>query len=306
MSVTLHADLDAAQRDAVLALAADVAAADGIDAISEQPLLDVRRPTGRPVRHALVRDGDSLVAYAQADLGSGSPTSTELAVHPDHRRRGHGTAALAALRAAGGGPLSVWAHGDLPAARAFAAARGLTRTRDLYVLGRDLASAPTELPSPAPGTRVDAFRPGVDEEAWVALNAVAFADHPEQGRMTVADLRARQAEPWFDPDRLWLVRDAGASDAPPTSSAPPDHLLASMWVKAPPGTGEAEIYVLAVHPSAQSRGLGGQLTQHALADARARGDRRMVLYVDGGNAAAVRVYERSGFGTDRTHAQYTG
>lgn len=303
MPVTTPADLTPADRDAVLALAAAVAEADAVEAISEQPLLDVRRPTGRPVRHALVRDGGELVAYAQADLGSGVPTSAELAVHPGHRRRGHGTAALADLRDAvaaeldGGGTLSVWAHGDLPPARAFAAARGLARTRDLYVMGLDLAGGTVAQPDPTPGTRVDPFRPGVDEEAWVTLNAAAFADHPEQGRMTAADLLAREEEPWFDPDRLWFVRPAEDPDAPP---------LASMWVKAPPGEPAVEIYALAVHPGAQGRGLGGQLTDHALADARARGDARMELYVDGDNAAAVRVYERAGFVVDETHAQYTG
>ena len=399
MSVTVRAELDRAERDAVVALAAEVAAADGVEAISEQPLLDVRRPGGRPVLHALVHDGDALVAYAQADLDSGTPTSVELAVRPDGRRRGHGTAALAALREAvaeageragtdadddrreadvtgtrpegtgeaGAGPdaggdpesdrgdtaapgtLSGWAHGDLAPARAFAAARGLRRTRDLHVMGLDLA-APGEAaalepaggdgarsgpPEPAPGTRIDTFRPGVDEDAWVTLNAAAFASHPEQGRMTAEDLRAREEEPWFDADRLWLVRstetteatestettettepdapeggpaavrgDTGAGDVPATPA--PGELLASMWVKAPPGTGEAEIYALAVHPGAQGRGLGGLLTEHALADARARGDSRMTLYVDGDNRAAVRVYERAGFGVDETHAQYTG
>ena len=98
--------------------------------------------------------------------------------------------------------------------------------------------------------------------------------------------------------------DTGAGDVPATPA--PGELLASMWVKAPPGTGEAEIYALAVHPGAQGRGLGGLLTEHALADARARGDSRMTLYVDGDNRAAVRVYERAGFGVDETHAQYTG
>ena len=36
--------------------------------------------------------------------------------------------------------------------------------------------------------RVLPFRPGRDEEAWLRVNARAFDWHPEQGRMTRADL----------------------------------------------------------------------------------------------------------------------
>ena len=43
------------------------------------------------------------------------------------------------------------------------------------------------------------------------LNAAAFADHPEQGRLTREDLEARMAEPWFDPTGLIYVVDEAAA-----------------------------------------------------------------------------------------------
>jgi ribosomal protein S18 acetylase RimI-like enzyme len=52
---------------------------------------------------------------------------------------------------------------------------------------------------------------------------------------------------------------------------------------------------MAVLPEARRRGVARALVQRLLADAQARGDRRMVLEVIEQNAAAVRLYESAGF-----------
>lgn len=316
--------LDESARDEVAALAERAAAQDGAEPLPEQALLAVRRPGGGEHAHLLIRtsEGGDLLGYAQVDLGGGEPYATEILVDPEARRRGLGSVLLSAARTlpvdgetlgpahegAPAHPVAVWSHGDLRQARAFALARGLHRHRELHVLARPVAdgdAAALQDEFAPEGLRLDRFRPGVDEEAWVRVNAAAFADHPEQGRMRVADLRARQGQEWFDPARLYLVREAGSGTEAAEVDAAADP-LAFLWMKQEPGEQDAELYVLGVHPDAQGRGLGGRLTRVALADTARHGAARTILYVDGDNAAALATYRRAGFEVERTEAQYLG
>lgn len=285
----------------VRALAARARDVDGVAPLSEQPLLRLA-DSAAPVVHLTARTpaGD-LVGYAQVDTET---ASAELVVDPAHRRRGAGRALLDAARphAGDGAALKVWAHGDLPAARAFAAATGLVVVRELRKLRLDLAGRTdaTHRPLP-PGTTLRTFVPGQDEEAWRRVNARAFAHHPEQGRLTVADVRAREREPWFDPAGFLLAERDGV-------------LVGSVWTKVHPAGTEAdepvgEIYAVGVDPDAQGTGLGAALTSAGLDHLASRGLATVVLYVDADNTAAVRTYDRQGFvraATDVMFASDTG
>jgi len=248
-----------------------------------------------------------VVGYAHVDRGGAVPTA-QLVVDPPARRRGVGRALLEAAAGdapgagAPPGPLEAWAHGDLPAARALAAAAGFLPVHELWRMAADLVRhAPAEPAWPA-GCTVRRFVPGRDEAAWLAVNAAAFADHPEQGRWTAHDLGAREREPWFDPAGFLLAHAADGA------------LVGFVWTKVHPA-GEladepvGEVYVLGVAPAAQGAGLGRALTAAGLAYLVGRGLRTAVLWVAGDNAAAIRTYRRAGFertALDVRYARRTG
>ncbi|CAL9485724.1 mycothiol synthase [Streptomyces cellulosae] len=291
-SLQTYTALDQEQVDAVLALLDEAARADGQQAVSEQGRLQLRGGEREGVQHLLLSVGEELVGYAQLeDTDPVEPPAAELVVHPAYRGQGHGRALGTALLAASGKRLRVWAHGGHSAARHLAQVLGLTLFRELRQMRRPLANL--DLPDPVlpEGVTVRTFEPGRDDAAWLALNAAAFAHHPEQGSLTQRDLDDRKAEPWFDPAGFFLAEREG-------------RLVGFHWTKVHAEEGLGEVYVLGVAPDAQGGGLGKALTTIGLRHLAERGLPTAMLYVDADNKAAVSVYERLGFVTHETDLMY--
>ncbi|MET8305962.1 mycothiol synthase [Micromonospora sp. NPDC005173] len=281
----------------VLALSRSAGDTDGADPLDEHVLLRLRDP-GAPAVHLIARaDDGTLTGYAHLDTTDPvGGIGVELVVHPAYRRRGTGRALVRGVLASATGPLRAWAHGDHPSAAALAVDLGFTRVRVLWQLRRPLA-APLPEPRLDDGVVLRAFRPGADDAAWLALNARAFAEHPEQGRWTSDDLRVRLAEPWFDPAGFLLAEETATG-----------RLLGFHWTKVHERPGSArigEVYVLGVEPTAHGGGLGRALTTAGLAYLRdRRGLDRVMLYVDDSNTGAVALYERLGFARWSAHINY--
>jgi mycothiol synthase len=272
---------------------------DAVAPLSEHAMLHLRYGGDPPARNILLwRDG-KLAGYAHLD--SADPAegpAGEMVIDPAFRQQGLGRALGGALVAeAGDTRLRVWAHGDLPAATRLAAAAGFTRSRALWQMRRPL-DAPLDEPHLADGVSVRTFRVGHDEDAWVRLNHLAFAHHPEQGAWTRADLEMREQEPWFDPDGFFIAEK---------NSQP----IGFHWTKIHSADGErsrdehepdehghdaiGEVYVVGVDPAAQGLGLGRALTLIGLRYLRDRGLSQVMLYVDEANTPAIRLYEALGF-----------
>ncbi|GAA1227848.1 mycothiol synthase [Kitasatospora nipponensis] len=302
------------ERDGALKVLAAALAEDGREAVSEQGRIRLRS-AGQPrpaVTHLVQltpaaspapdRPSPQVVGYAQLEGRSGSSGPTaELVVEPSRRGEGLGRHLLDALLTEAAAPLDIWAHGDHPAARHLAARYGAELVRELRQMRRGGPfTVPLEsTPLPA-GVTLRTFRPGVDDEAWLRLNALAFSHHPEQGSWTAQDLADRMAEPWFDPAGFFLAFRG-------------ERLVGFHWTKVHPagvaGPALGEVYVVGVDPQEQGSGLGRALTAAGLRHLTGSGpgDRGLggvLLYVDEGNTAAVRVYERLGFTVHEVDLMY--
>ncbi|PSK99590.1 mycothiol synthase [Murinocardiopsis flavida] len=301
--VQITESLSPQQAEDVAALAEEARGSDGTAPISEQGLLRVRygADPGAVRFHLLYEEAgdgpDVLRGFGGIERSPGEPDSAELVVAPEHRRRGLGGWLLRSLvEDAAPEGMRVWAHGDLPGAKALAAAAGLGRARSLWRMVLPLRpSAPVAEPpvSPELDRRVEIrpFRVGADDQAWLTVNARAFADHPEQGGITLADLRQRQAEPWFDPEGFFVAEDVESGA-----------LAGYHWTKThadgaglTDGAPAGEVYAVGVDPDWHGMGLGRTLTATGLRHLERQGLTLVLLYVDEDNRAAVRLYESLGF-----------
>jgi mycothiol synthase len=262
--------------------------ADGVAPVGDQVLREL--PHDR-TRHLLALDGDEVAGYLNL---TADPAMAELVVHPDARRRGIGSAMARTGLAEGGADTRVWAHGNLEAARATAAALGLVVARELLQMRRPLTDLPpVTIPD---GVRLTTYTGPADDAELLRVNNAAFAWHPEQGGWTDVEIAERRGEPWFDPAGLFMAVDEQT-----------DKLLGFHWTKV--HTADlGEVYVVGVDPAAQGRGIGGTLTLvglHHLADRLSESEQPVVmLYVEADNSAAVKTYQRLGFDVANVDAAY--
>ncbi|MGD7001374.1 mycothiol synthase [Corynebacterium halotolerans] len=281
-----------------LAVARAAEAADGVAPLSEQFLLGISDPrVGH--RHIVVFDGDEMVAVAGLE-----GDTAELVVHPERRRSGVGTMLYRRLRLAHRG-LQVWAHGNLPGARALAAQEQLNTVRELLVFQieepalRDAAqfSVPEGFQVADLHDSREQFGTDKVDRDWLQANNDAFAWHPEQGGWDLERLARAQEAEWFSDRDVLFLWDTHGERA---------ELAGFHWTKwhteETPAFGE--VYVVGLAAAYRGRGLGGPILQLGLEHLQRRGAEKVILYVEADNEAAVKVYRNAGFTVSEQHTVY--
>ncbi|WP_111720733.1 mycothiol synthase [Homoserinimonas sp. OAct 916] len=291
-------------------------AVDGQSAFNDQALADLT--AGR--RSLLVVEDAPGVSpstdaglLGAAILGQGE---LEFTITPSHRRRGlgaklleqalaeHGAAENSAVENSADensadensadentGALLAWSHGDHPGARVLAARTRFSPVRTLLQLRR--GESAEQLDQTVPDPSITTFRVGTDESAWLKLNSLAFAHHPEQGRLTLADLENRMAEPWFSAENFLVMHNADGD------------LVGFNWLKVEPENPQTgEIYAIGVHPGSAGKGIGRRLMNAGLARLESIGATSTTLYVEADNVPAVALYRSLGFTDHTVDVQY--
>ena len=286
---------------AVTRLHDDAEAVDGHASLGEAVWRDLDRPLEPASAGVVAVEDDRAVGFAYVHRSDNvTPAHWDLGfvVHPDARKEA--SVAVALLERAvehvavnAGGLVVLWIFEPDERDDGAAARAGFRRQRDL--LQMRVALPIGETAAWPPGVDVRPFVPGEDDAAWLAVNNRAFAGHPEQGGWAESTLARRLTEPWFDPKGFLLAFDA-------------DGLAGFCWTKIHPATdGDpelGEIFVIGVDPSRKGAGLGRALVIAGLASLADRGIRTGMLFVDGDNEAALRLYESLGFTVHRRDRAY--
>jgi len=285
--------LSKSQQESVLALIKAAHDFDGTPAIREHVLLHLRHGGDRSDSHLLIEENKEVIAYAHldtTDLVAGP--SVEAVVHPSHRGNGLGSLILKESIKICGDKTRIWSHGDLPAAKAIAASLKLERFWSNVLMSKPLG----EIQPVTSKYPIRTFIPGLDNRAFLALNNNVFANYPDQGGWSEADLKVRVNESWFDDKGFFVAEDMGeligfcwtkihGAHTHSHSSSDDDHGHEAL----------GEIYVLAVNPDYKGKGVGRDLTITGLNYLKYQGLNNVMLYVGVENKSAFNLYKSLGF-----------
>jgi mycothiol synthase len=140
----------------------------------------------------------------------------------------------------------------------------------------------------------DAWSTAVDRDLHelVQINNRAFADHPEQGKRSLADFQQRLAADWCGGRGVVVARDGD------------DRIGGFAWMKCIPFR-PAELYVIAVDPNVIGTGLGRRLVRAGFEHTVKHHDTTTaMLFVELGNQRARSLYRSMGFRHIRHQSVY--
>jgi mycothiol synthase len=249
---------------------------------------DIERSLSRvpadPEGALLALEGDRVVGYC-------IPRHDDLTIHPDARRRGHGSRLVAAARelVAGRGLPYLMLHGPthLAGTRAFIEAMGASYHSSLWLFELP-AGTPVPAPSFPEGFTTRTLSPDMDLADLVTLMNGTFADHPTPLSWPLETVRLVHGLPEFDPQGILLVAPPGEPEQPIA--------FTKVEYSADPGEDpQGWVGLIGVMPAWRGRGLGRGLLHWGVAYLRGRGAVKIELSAEAMNERATGIYRRAGF-----------
>jgi GNAT superfamily N-acetyltransferase len=238
------------------------------------------------------RDGE-LVGWAFGGLDAYAPVRTAafggVSVHPDHRRRGHGSAlweALAGdLREAGARRIVAFSHSD-PGSKAFLESNGFRHEGTHRTLVLDPRALPPA-PEPPEGVEIVPMRSFEDApERLFAADSESAQDEPGPSDFSGMTLDVWRRLVWNHPD---CDRDVG------TVAVVDGEVVGTSFLYTDRETGRGSNAGTGVMRSHRGCGLGLLMKQHSLAAAAEVGITRVVTQNDETNAPMLAINRRLGY-----------
>jgi mycothiol synthase len=245
-------------------------------------------------------DGEGLVAFAAIEPRGDEEFRGQVAVHPDWRRRGIGSALAHQVEAAVRErmatnpsepvPILGFVKGDSPPERQWAEGLGYSWSRRFWRMRVDLESAPAE-PILPEGITIRDFVPGQDDRAMYEAQEAAFADHWGHVPRPYEDFVKRLERSDFDPGLWHLAMEGDRIVGTASNSTLADDVG---WVS---GVGTI--------PTHRRRGIARAILLHSFGVFWRRGLRSVALGVDADSlTGATGLYESVGMRVVQQYDQF--